>query len=228
MGYASDAQRKAVHASKADGGKGNPNKMITPLKFGVSGIFGRMGQNPSINALTNANALAQQQLAQQNIQPLGSGTTYRPDMSQQVMTGSFDPLTQQVGMGIFGDQNARNMAVRGSGLMMHGDKFRDRAKKLSEGSEQGDYDYDNPKVVKLLEKARKADESHEGSPAKNVGEEKPHGTYADQGLIKSYKKGDKYVAIDKSEHDTYEKERLASGQALTKAKKKAREARRNK
>ena len=26
-GYASDAQRKAVHASKADGGKGNPNKM---------------------------------------------------------------------------------------------------------------------------------------------------------------------------------------------------------
>ena len=27
MGYSSDAQRKAVHASKADGGKGNPNKM---------------------------------------------------------------------------------------------------------------------------------------------------------------------------------------------------------
>ena len=30
-GYASDAQRKAVHASKADGGKGNPNKMKVPL-----------------------------------------------------------------------------------------------------------------------------------------------------------------------------------------------------
>ena len=28
MGYVSDAQRKAVHASKADGGKGNPNKML--------------------------------------------------------------------------------------------------------------------------------------------------------------------------------------------------------
>ena len=42
-----------------------------PLNFGVSGIFGRMGQNPSINALTNANALAQQQLAQQQLmQPL--------------------------------------------------------------------------------------------------------------------------------------------------------------
>ena len=28
MGYKSDAQRKAVHASKADGGAGNPNKML--------------------------------------------------------------------------------------------------------------------------------------------------------------------------------------------------------
>ncbi len=27
MGYVSDAQRKAVHASKADGGKGNPLKL---------------------------------------------------------------------------------------------------------------------------------------------------------------------------------------------------------
>jgi len=30
--YASDAQRKAVWASKADGGKGNPNKMLSPAK----------------------------------------------------------------------------------------------------------------------------------------------------------------------------------------------------
>ena len=28
MGYVSDAQRMAVHASKADGGKGNPNKKL--------------------------------------------------------------------------------------------------------------------------------------------------------------------------------------------------------
>jgi hypothetical protein len=28
MGYVSDAQRKAVHASKKDGGAGNPNKML--------------------------------------------------------------------------------------------------------------------------------------------------------------------------------------------------------
>ena len=79
----------------------------------AAGIFGRMGQNPSINALTNANAIASQQPA------MGNSMMARPDMSQQVMTGSFDPLTQQVGMGIFGDQNARNMAVRGSGVMMH-------------------------------------------------------------------------------------------------------------
>ena len=32
MGYVSNAQRKAVHASKADGGKGNPNKKKSPVK----------------------------------------------------------------------------------------------------------------------------------------------------------------------------------------------------
>ena len=82
------------------------------LNFNATNIFGRMGQNPSINALTNANAIASQQPA------MGNSMMARPDMSQQVMTGSFDPLTQQVGMGIFGDKNARNMAVMGSGIMM--------------------------------------------------------------------------------------------------------------
>ena len=52
----------------------------------------------------------------------------------------------------------------------------------------------------------------------------PHGTYADQGYIKSYKKGNKYVAVDKSEHDSYQDERIASAQALTRARKKARKA----
>tara|TARA_Y100000356_G_C11205390_1_gene260214 strand:- start:523 stop:846 length:324 start_codon:yes stop_codon:yes gene_type:complete len=33
MGYKSDAQRKAVHASKADGGAGNPNKMKSGFKM---------------------------------------------------------------------------------------------------------------------------------------------------------------------------------------------------
>ena len=47
-----------------------------------------------------------------------------------------------------------------SPLGKHGDKFRKQARKLSEGTEQGDYDYENKKVVKLLEKAKKADASH--------------------------------------------------------------------
>ncbi len=37
MGYVSDAQRMAVHASKADGGKGNPNKKDSPAKAAISG-----------------------------------------------------------------------------------------------------------------------------------------------------------------------------------------------
>ena len=38
MGYVSDAQRKAVHASKADGGKGNPNKKTgSPALKAISG-----------------------------------------------------------------------------------------------------------------------------------------------------------------------------------------------
>ena len=32
MGYVSNAQRMAVHASKADGGKGSPNKKKSPVK----------------------------------------------------------------------------------------------------------------------------------------------------------------------------------------------------
>jgi len=37
MGYVSDAQRMAVHASKADGGKGNPSKKDSPAKAAISG-----------------------------------------------------------------------------------------------------------------------------------------------------------------------------------------------
>ena len=194
-----------------------------PLNFGVSGIFGRMGQNPSINALTNANAIASQQPA------MGNSMMAKPDMSQQIMTGSFDPLTQQVGMGIFGDQNARNMAVRGSGIMMSPMlKALGSEPNVDPCSAEFDYEIatDAGHSAEDIKKYREAN-CKSGSPAKNT-EEKPHGTYGDQGYIKSYKKGNKYVAIDKSEHDSYEDERVASGQALTKAKKKAREARRNK
>ena len=48
-----------------------------------------------------------------------------------------------------------------SPMKKHGDKFRKRAMKLSEKAEQGDYDYDNPKVVELLNKAKEADKKHD-------------------------------------------------------------------
>ena len=46
-----------------------------------------------------------------------------------------------------------------SALHAHGNEFRAKAKAASKG-EQGDYDYDDPKVVALLEKARAADAEH--------------------------------------------------------------------
>lgn len=46
-----------------------------------------------------------------------------------------------------------------SAFHAHGDEFRAKAKAASKG-EQGDYDYDDPKVVALLEKAKAADAEH--------------------------------------------------------------------
>ena len=117
MGYVSDAQRKAVHASKADGGKGNPNKMLTPLKFGTAGLFGSMGGNQMINSLTNANAMAAQPAAMSQAQNAMGGGGMN-NYSQPIMTGNLDPMTQQIGLGMFGGMNARQRAVAGSGLMM--------------------------------------------------------------------------------------------------------------
>ena len=104
------------------------------LRFNAANMFGAMGKNPSINALTNANAMASQQPF------VGGSMIAKPDMSQQIMTGSFDPLTQQIGMGIFGDQNARNMAVRGSGIMKHAD---DEEKSLKSEIERIRAQYEN-------------------------------------------------------------------------------------
>ena len=108
MGYVSDAQRKAVHASKADGGKGNPNKMLSPVT-----MFGSMGGNQMINSLTNANAMAVAQQAQNTM-----GVGGMNDYGQPIMTGGLDPMTQQIGLGMFGGAGARQRAVAGSGLMM--------------------------------------------------------------------------------------------------------------
>ncbi len=113
------------------------------------------------------------------------------------------------------------MNMNESPAKMHTDKHMRRQAEKKARKTKGDaqdiyYEMKSDKMEK---------EKKKGSPAKKV---EPHGMYADQGLIKSYKKGDKYVAIDGSVHDSYEKERSASGRALTKAKQKAREARRNK
>ena len=46
MGYKSAAQRKAVHASKADGGKGNPNKMkASALKMKTSPALAKISSS---------------------------------------------------------------------------------------------------------------------------------------------------------------------------------------
>ena len=47
-----------------------------------------------------------------------------------------------------------------SALPAHGEEFREKAKAASKG-EQGDYNYDDPKVVALLDKAKKADAEHQ-------------------------------------------------------------------
>ena len=96
------------------------------INFGAIGaigsMFGSMGSNPSINALTNANALAAQQAAAAQVnagaqaaaQPVGSGMI--GDISQNVMDASmptFDPAAQMAGMGIFGARRARNRSLFG-------------------------------------------------------------------------------------------------------------------
>ena len=89
-----------------------------PLKFGTAGLFGSMGGNQMINSLTNANAMAAaQQAAQQARNTMGGGGMN--DYSQPIMTGSLDPMTQQIGLGMFGGAGARQRAIAGSGLMMN-------------------------------------------------------------------------------------------------------------
>ena len=110
------------------------------LKFGAGGasiagiptsLFGSLGGNPSINALTNADAMAAQQSAagQANLamqaaaQPQGSGIDNDMlDPSGLVGRGRFNPAARSIGMGMFGDMGARNRSLLGgigSAFMMH-------------------------------------------------------------------------------------------------------------
>ena len=90
------------------------------LNFGAIGniasMFGSMGSNPNINALTNANAIAARQAAARARNTMGGGGMN--DYSQPIMTGSLDPMTQQIGLGMFGGMNARQAAIGASGIMM--------------------------------------------------------------------------------------------------------------
>ena len=106
------------------------------IKFGAGGasvvgiptsLFGSLGGNPSINSLTNANAIAAQTTAndQANLamqaaaQPTGSGV--RNDMldpSGIIGTGRFNPTARNIGMGIFGDMGARNRSLYPSALFV--------------------------------------------------------------------------------------------------------------
>ena len=106
------------------------------IKFGAGGaslaglptsLFGAVGGNPSIKALTNGNAMAAQQAAagQANLamqaaaQPQGSGTIsdifkYTPDIASMP---TFDPAAQAAGMGIFGARGGRNRSLFSSTIM---------------------------------------------------------------------------------------------------------------
>jgi len=106
-------QQKAVGASMNEAA----GKMLSPLGFGTAGLFGSMGGNQMINSLTNANAMAAQQAAMSQAQNTMGGGGMN-DYSQPIMTGNLDPMTQQIGLGMFGGMNARQRAVAGSGLMM--------------------------------------------------------------------------------------------------------------
>tara|TARA_A100001391_G_scaffold81799_2_gene53343 strand:- start:3169 stop:3906 length:738 start_codon:yes stop_codon:yes gene_type:complete len=156
------------------------------IKFGAIGrigqMFGAMGGNPSINALTNANAMAAQQAAagQANLamqgaaQPTGSGMV--GDMSQMVMDASmptFDPSAQMAGMGIFGSRNARRRALMGTPLMGHDEALVERieaeikdikangedSKFLNEGEDPQDAVYERQSRVAQEKKKHKENDS---------------------------------------------------------------------
>ncbi len=132
-------QQKAVGASMNEAA----GKMLSPLGFGTAGLFGSMGGNQMINSLTNANAMAAQQAAAQQAAARAQNTMGgggMNDYSQPIMTGSLDPMTQQIGLGMFGSANARQRALAGSGLMMDvtGEKNEFTLEELNKRSKEQD------------------------------------------------------------------------------------------
>ena len=147
---------------------------------GIASMFGSMGSNPSINALTNANALAAQQAAASQVnagaqaaaQPVGSGMI--GDLSQNVMDASmptFDPAAQMAGMGIFGAKGGRNRSLFPSAASAFMKKALGSEPNVDPCSEEFDYDVasDYGHSAEDIRKYREAN-CKSGSPAQNRGE----------------------------------------------------------
>jgi hypothetical protein len=102
MGYVSDAQRKAVHASRADGGKGAPSKMETPLEKELVGKQKNLPQHlkdaieaspakmMGVNPMTGMPQPNQMTPSPINPTALGGLQNQIPGIVGQTMPGSFD------------------------------------------------------------------------------------------------------------------------------------------
>jgi|ETNvirenome_2_60_1030617.scaffolds.fasta_scaffold05295_3 hypothetical protein len=94
MGYKSDAQRKAVHASKADGGAGNPNKMKSAFKMKYTD-----GKKASPAKMFGA------------VDGIGSGMTEKIPVSQNMKKQIAAKIDEKVGQKV--DQVVNNESEEG-------------------------------------------------------------------------------------------------------------------
>ena len=128
-----------------------------PLNFNRA-MFGSMGSNPSINALTNANAMAAQQMPQM------------PQMPQQ------QPVTPAVGVYGRPDMRAQMMGVGSalSPIMKHADEEVKNLKAeieriradYEEERKEGEF-YEDPDYEKARARLAAIEEEHKGSPAQS-------------------------------------------------------------
>ena len=170
------------------------------LKFGAgcasiagipTGMFGSLGANPSINSLTNANAMAAQEAAarqinqgaQAAVQPMGSGIVFDNVEDNTFARGRFNPSAQNVAMGMFGDIAGRSRSLlggqgMGNPFMMHDEEKIKRledeiadikangedSKFVNEGEDPQDAAF--RRQSDILDEKKKHKEDNEGSPAK--------------------------------------------------------------
>jgi hypothetical protein len=126
MGYVSDAQRKAVHASKADGGKGAPAKMEAPLEFNAglrkASADGKLDDNPKFKAAVDAAPVNMNyDSPAKQVRPIVDPMTGMPVVPAQSANNVFPPQTQQVAGQMFGQQMP---GMYGSALAKKGCKYK--------------------------------------------------------------------------------------------------------